>query len=142
MSIISLVLFFLFQTPQTIIVGMDDGTKLTFEAPDFTGFIEGKGTDALLLYHQKTFHGEMPLKTISRIEFGPYKKNKPFQLKLTLRNGDELDVESERRDFVTIRGKTDLGVVTIKHPDPLAAPLKLTTGKPNRKKSLTIQYLE
>src|SRR5712691_5751578 len=142
MSIASLFLIFLLQAPQTVIVGLDDGMKVTVDTPDFSGFIEGKGADAVLLYHEKTFHGEMPVKTIARIEFGPYRKNKPFQLKVTLRNGDELNVESERRDFVTIRGKTDFGVVTIKHPDPLAAPLKLTTGKPDRKKSLTIQYLE
>ena len=139
---LSFLLMFLFQTPQTVIVGLDDGMKVTFEAPDFSGFIEGKGADAVLLYHEKTFHGEMPLKTISRIEFGPYKKGKPFRLKITLRNGDELDVESERRDYVTIRGKTDFGVVTIKHPDPQSAPLELTTRAPNRKKGLTIQYLE
>jgi hypothetical protein len=142
MLILSFLLTFLFQAPQTVIVGLDDGMKVTVDTPDFSGFIEGKGADAVLLYHEKTFHGEMPVKTIARIEFGPYKKGKPFQLKVTLRSGDELNVESERRDFVTIRGKTDFGVITIKDPDPLAAPLKLTTGKPNRKKSLTIQYLE
>jgi hypothetical protein len=140
--LIHLLLMLLLQAPQTVVVGLDDGMRVTVETPDFTGFIEGRGGDAVLLYHEKTFHGEMPLKTISRIEFGPYKKGKPFQLKVTLRNGDELDVESERRDFVTIRGKTDFGIVTIKHPDPQAVPLKLTTGRPDRKKSLTIQYLE
>jgi hypothetical protein len=140
--LIHFLLMLLLQAPQTVVVGLDDGMKVTVETPDFTGFIEGRGGDAVLLYHEKTFHGEMPLKTISRIEFGPYKKGKPFQLKVTLRNGDELDVESERRDFVTIRGKTDFGIVTIKHPDPQAVPLKLTTGRPDRKKNLTIQYLE
>ncbi len=135
-------LMLLLQAPQNVIVGLNDGTRVAVETPDFSGFIEGKGIDAVLLYHEKTFHGEMPVKTISRIEFGPYKKGKAFQLKITLRNGDDLNVESERRDFVTIRGKTDFGIVTIKHPDPLAVPLKLTTGKPDRKKSLTIQYLE
>ena len=140
--LITFLLTLLLQAPQTVIVGLDDGMKVTVDTPDFSGFIEGKGADAVLLYHEKAFHGEMPVKTIARIEFGPYKKGKPFQLKVTLRSGDELNVESERRDFVTIRGKTDFGVITIKDPDPLAAPLKLTTGKPNRKKSLTIQYLE
>ena len=137
-----LLLVLLLQAPQSVIVGLNDGMRVAVDTPDFSGFIDGKGTDAVLLYREKTFHGEMPLKTISRIEFGPYKKGKPFQLKVTLRNGDELNVESERRDFVTIRGKTDFGIVTIKHPDPLGAPLKLTTGKSDRKKSLTIQYLE
>jgi hypothetical protein len=128
--------------PQTVVVGLDDGMKVTFDAPDFSGFIDGHSMDAVLLYREKRFHGEMPLKTISRIDFGRYKKGKPFQLKVTLHSGDELNVETERRDFVTIRGKTDLGTVTIKHPDPISAPVKLSTGKPNRKKSLTIQYLE
>ena len=142
--ILSLLLTLLFQAPpqQMVIVGMDDGMKVTFDTPDFSGFIDGKGADAVLLYHEGTFHGEMPLKNIARIDFGRYKKGKPFQLKLALKNGDELNVETERRDFLMVRGKTDLGVVTIKHPDPLAAPVKLTTGAPNRKKSLTIQYLE
>src|SRR6266571_2677943 len=140
--LITFLLTLLLQTPQTVIVGLDDGMKVTVETPDFSGFIDGRGADAVLLYQEKTVHGEMPIKTISRIDFGPYKKGKPFQLKVTLRNGDEHNVETERRDFVTIRGKTDFGVVTIKHPDPLSAPLKLTTGKPNRGKSLTIQYLE
>jgi len=142
MAILSLLLMFLFQAPQTVVVGLDDGMKVTMDTPDFSGFIEGRGSDAVLLYREKTFHGEMPVKTISRIDFGPYKKGKPFQLKVTLRNGNELNVESERRDFVTIHGKTDFGTVTIKHPDPVSAPLKLSAGKPNRKKDLTILYLE
>jgi hypothetical protein len=142
MFIVSFLLTFLFQTSQTVVVGLDDGMKVTLETPDFSGFIEGKGTDAVLMYHEKKFHGEMPLKTISRIEFGPYKKGKPFHLKVTLRNGDEIEVESERRDFVTIRGKTDFGIVTIKHPDLQTTPLRITTGQPNLKKGLTIQYLE
>jgi hypothetical protein len=142
MLILGFLLTFLFQTPQTVIVGLGDGMRVVVETPDFSGFIEGKGSDAVLLYHEKTFHGEMPLKTISRIDFGPYKKGRAFQLKLTLRNGDELNVESERRDFVTIKGKTDLGTVTINHPDLQSAPLRLTTRTPNKKKGLTIQYLE
>ncbi len=140
--LIHFILMLLLQAPQNVVVGLNDGMRVTVETPDFSGFIEGKGVEAVLLYRVKTFHGEMPLRMISRIEFGPYDKGKPFQLKVTLRNGDELNVESERRDFLTIRGKTDLGIVTIKHPDPQSVPLKLTTGKPNRKKSLTIQYLE
>jgi hypothetical protein len=145
MTIVSLLLALLLQAPpalQPVVVGLDDGNRVAFDSPDFSGFIEGRGGDAVLLYHEKKFHGEMPVKTISRIDFGPYKKGKAFQLKVTLRSGDELNVESERRDFLTIRGKTELGLVTIKHPDPLSTPVKLTTGKPNRKKSLTIQYLE
>jgi len=84
----------------------------------------------------------MPIKTISRIDFGRYIKGKPFPMTVTLRNGEKLQVESERRDFVTLKGKTDFGTVTINHPDPISTPLRLTTRKPNRKKDLTIQYLE
>jgi len=43
---------------------------------------------------------------------------------------------------VTVRGKTNFGIVTIKHPDPLSAPLRLSTRSANRKNDLTIQYLE
>src|SRR5437879_4739951 len=105
--LIRFVLMLLLQAPQDVVVGLNDGMRVTVETPDFSGFIEGKGADAVLLYHVKTLHGEMPLKTISRIDFGRYQKGKPFQLKVTLRNGNELDVESERREFLTIRGKTD-----------------------------------
>jgi hypothetical protein len=127
---------------QTVVVGLNDGTMVTVGSPEFSGFIAGRGGDAVLTYREGSLHGEMPLRTIARIEFGRYKKGQPFPLKVTLRSGDQLNIESEQRDFVTIKGKTDFGNVTIKHPDPIAVPLKITTGKPNRKKSLTIQYLE
>ena len=127
---------------QTVIVGLDGGTKVTVENPEFAGFIEGRNGDAVLIYRERKFHGEMPVKTISRIEFGPYKKGQPFPMKVTLRNGGQLEVESERRDFVSIKGRTDFGIVTIKHPDPVSVPLKLSVQKPNRQNDLTIQYLE
>ena len=127
---------------QKVVVGLDDGMKVTVESPEFSGFIDGRSGEAVLMYREKSFHGEMPLKTISRIDFGEYKKGKPFSLKVKLRTGEELNVESERRDFVEIRGRSEFGIVTIKHPDPISAPVKLTTRKPNRKKDLTIQYLE
>ena len=127
---------------QTVIVGLDDGMKVTLVNPEFVGFVDGCSGDAVLMYRERNFHGEMPLKTISRIEFGPYRKGKPFQMKVTLRNGEQLDVESERRDFVEIKGKSEFGTVTIKHPDPVSAPVNLATRKPSRKKDLTIQYLE
>ncbi len=157
MLVWSLLFVLLFQTPQTpiqpvatlqaaagqtVIVGLDDGMIVKVENPEFTGFIDGRSGDAVLMYRERNFHGEMPLKTISRIEFGPYKRGRPFPMKVTLRNGDQLDVESERRDFVEIRGKSEFGTVTIKHPDPVSVPVKLTTRKPDRKKDLTIQYLE
>src|SRR6267378_2186622 len=157
MLVWNFLLTLLFQTPQapvqpvailqaaagqTVIVGLDDGMIVKVENPEFTGFIDGRSGDAVLMYRERNFHGEMPLKTISRIEFGPYRKGKPFQMKVTLRNGEQLDVESERRDFVEIKGKSEFGTVTIKHPDPVSAPVNLATRKPDRKKDLTIQYLE
>jgi hypothetical protein len=161
MRILNLVWILLLQTPQaaqvpspppqaalpatagqTVVIGFQDGMKVTVGNPEFSGFIEGRSGDALLLYRQRSLHGEMPVRTIARIEIGPYRRDKPFSLKVTLRNGDQLDVEAERRDFVSIKGRTDLGPVTIKHPDPISAPVRLSTKKPNRKKDLTIQYLE
>ncbi len=155
--ILNLLLVLLLQAPQTplapappasstasltVVVGLNDGMKLTVQDPEFSGFIEGRSGDAVLMYREKDFHGEMPLKTVSRIEFGSYKRGKPFPLKVMLRSGEQLDVESERRDFMTIRGKTDFGIVTIRHPDPVSGRVQLTTRKPSRKNDLTIQYLE
>ena len=131
------------QTPGAgVVVGLDDGQKLVVENPEFSGFIEGRNRDAVLVYRQQKFHGQIPLNTVSRIDFGKYEKGKPFPLTVTLRNGQKLEVQPERTDFVLVKGKTDFGNVTIKHPDPLSAPLKLSTKKPNRKNDLTIQYLE
>jgi len=145
MSIVNLILILLLQAPplgQKVVVGLLDGRQIVMDNPEFTGFIEGRNGDATLLYRQQKFHGEMPMKTISRIDFGEYEKGKPFSLTVTLRNGQKIQVESERRAFVTLKGNTDLGTVTIKHPDPTLPPVKLTTKKSNRKKDLTIQYLE
>ena len=50
--------------------------------------------------------------------------------------------ESERRDFVVLRGKTDFGTIMIKQPDPISPTTELTTKRPNRRKDLTIHYLE
>ena len=127
---------------QTVVIGFQDGMKVTVGNSEFSGFIEGRSGDAVLSYREGSVHGEMPVRTIDKIEFGPYRRDKPFSLKVTLRNGDQFDVETERRDFLSIKGRTDLGMVTIKHPDPISATLRLSTKKPNRKKDLTIQYLE
>lgn len=136
-------LLFLFQAPaQTVVVGLGDGRQLVLTNPEFTGFIEGRGGEAVLMYRQENFHGEMPLNTVSRIEFGEYKRGRPFPLVVTLRNGQKLEVQSERREFVMLKGKTDFGSVTIRHPDPLSSMVQLSTKKPNRKNDLTIQYLE
>jgi len=145
MRIPTLFLALLLQAPAPaakVIVGLVDGQQVVVENPEFFGFIQGRNSDAVLVYRQDQVHGQMPTNIISKIEFGEYKKGRPAALTLTLRNGQKLDVESERRDFVTLRGKTDLGIVTIKHPDPVSSPLKLTTKKPNRRKDVTIRYLE
>ena len=145
MLILNLFLAVLLQTPapaQKVVVGLSDGQQLVVENPEFSGFIQGRDGDAILMYRRENVHGEMPVKTISRIEFGAYEKGKPFAMTVTLRSGQKLEVHSERRDFVTLRGKTDFGTVTIKHPDPVSAPVKLSIKKPDRKKDLTIQYLE
>ena len=127
---------------QTVVIGFQDGMKVTVGNPEFSGFIEGRSGDALLSYREGSVHGEMPVRTIAKIEFGPYRRDKSLSLKVTLVNGDQHTVETERRDFVSIKGRTDLGMVTIKHPDPISSTVRLSTKKPNRKKDLTIQYLE
>jgi hypothetical protein len=131
------------QSPaQTVIVGLADGQQLVLQNPQFTGFIQNREGDAALMYRQTNFHGELSLKSISRIDFGEYRKGKPFPLTVTLKGGQKIQVDSERRDFLLIKGDTDLGRITVKHPDPLSVPVKLSTSRLNRKDSLTIVYLE
>ena len=140
---LNLVLLLWLQTPaRPVIIGLGDGQQLLLQNPRFSGFIEDRDSDAVLMYRQANFHGELPLKSISRIDFGEYKQGKPFPLTVTLKNGQKLEVQSERRDFVMVKGSTDAGSVTIKHPDPISSPVELSTRKPNRKADLTIQYLE
>lgn len=142
MSILNVLLAFLLQAPApTVIVGLVDGQQLVLENPDFSGFIETRDSDAMLMYRQAMFQGEMSLRSVSRIDFGVYQKGKPFPMTVTLRNGQKIEVQS-RKDFLMLKGRTDLGPVTIKHPDPLSSPLKVSTKKPNRKNDLTIQFLE
>lgn len=137
-------LLLLFQTPasQTVIVGLGDGQQLVIENPEFSGFIEGRNGDAVLMYRQQNFHGEMPVRAVSRIEFREYEKGKSFPMTVTLKNGQKLEVHSERRDFVTLKGATQFGRVTINHPDPVSSTVKLGTKRSNRKDDLTIQFLE
>jgi hypothetical protein len=129
-------------TAQRVIVGLEDGNQLVLENPEFSGFIQGRSGEAVLMYRKEKFHGEIAVSALSRIEFGAYRKDRPFALTVTFRNGQKLEVEPEHRDFVVLRGQTGVGRVTIKHPDPTSAPLELKTGMPNRKADLTIQYLE
>ena len=125
-----------------VVVGLTDGAKVTLENAEFFGFIEGPVENAVLIYRQQKVHGKMPTARIRRIEFGPYHKEKPFALSVTLVNGEKLELESERHDYVMLTGLTELGTVRIKHPDPISAPLQIRTRKPDRKDALTIQYLE
>ena len=141
--LVNLLLLLWFQNPvQKVVVGFQDDEQLVVENPKFTGFIETRDNDAVLIYREQAFHGELSVKSISRIDFGKYKKGKPFQLSVTLMNGQTMEVQTELRDFITVQGKTDVGTVTIKDPDPLSTPVKLTEKKENRKKDLTIKYLE
>ena len=149
MLIAKLVLLLMLQTPaqtpapgRTIVVGLRNGQQLVVQDPQFTGFIDGHNGDALLMYREGDFHGLIPLKSVCHIEFGAYRKGEPFAMTITLTSGQTLQVHSEGSNYISLRGKTDVGFVTIKHPDPISAPVKLTTHKADREKDLTIQYLE
>jgi hypothetical protein len=130
------------QPVEKVVVGLLDGQQIVVESPEFSGFISGLGADAVLTYRQQNLHGQMPARSISKIEFGPYEKSRPFAITVTLRNGRTLQVEPERHEFITVQGRTDVGSVRINHPDPISPPLRLSTKRPDRKNDLTIQYLE
>jgi hypothetical protein len=141
----NLLIALLLQTPQpvsTVVVGLTDGQQLLIENPEFSGFIQGRGGEALLTYRHLKFRGQMPTNAIARMEFAEYRKGQPFTLRLTLKSGQRLQVQSESRSFVTVTGKTEGGTITIKHPDPVMVTPRLGGGKPDRSKDLTIQYLE
>ena len=143
MVLLNIVLFFWLQVPApTVIVGLVDNRQLVVEDPQFSGFIKMRDNDAVLMYRQKSLHAELSVKSISRVDFGEYKKGGPFQLTITLRNGQKLEVQSERRDVLMVQGRSDGGTVTVKHPDPLSSVVKITTQKTDRKDGLTIAYLE
>jgi hypothetical protein len=145
MKILSLLIALLFQTPAPapkVVVGLINGQQVVVEDPEFYGFIHGRSQDSVLFYRRQSVHGVMPTKTIARIDFGEYKKGQPATLLVTLRNGQKLEVQTERAPFLMLRGNSEVGIVIIKHPDPLSGPLRLTTNKPDRKNDLTIQYLE
>jgi len=144
MFILNLFLMFMLQIQApTVIVGLVDEQRLVIENPQFSGFIETRDAgEAFLLYRQENFHGEISVRSLSRIDFGEYRKGKPFAMTLTLKNGQKVEVQSGRRDFVMVKGRTDIGTVTVKHPDPLASEVRLSTRKPDRKDDLTIRYLE
>jgi hypothetical protein len=125
----------------SVIVGLTDDQEVVVQNPEFSGFIESRPEGSVLLFRQDKFRGEILLSTIERIDFG-YQRNQPFPLTVTLRNGQRLEVQANRRDFLTIKGSTDFGTVTINHPDPISAALRITTRWPNREEDLTIRYVQ
>src|SRR5262245_30667296 len=125
-----------------VVVGLVDGQQLLVQEPQFAGFIETRADTAQLKYRQDTFHGEFDVRFVSRVDFTEYQPGQPFQLAVTLKNGQKVQVLSEGPKFLTVTGKTDVGTVTIKHPDPIFSPVKITTKSPNRRRDLRITYLE
>src|ERR1700733_16269425 len=126
----------------TIVVGLVDGKQVAIENPKFNGFIETRDDgQTVLFYRQKDFHGEMPLDNIQRIDIG-YKRGKPYPLTITLKNGQKMIVESDKRNYITLKGQSPDGAIAIQHPDPISPPTHLSSRAPNRKKNLTIKYLE
>ena len=146
MGILNLLMAVLLQTSGPTlamkVVVMTGGQQVVIENPEFSGFIQGRSGDAVLVYRQQKVHGRMPVVLIAKIELGEYRKGQPVAMTVTLKDGQRLNVESDPQQFLTLRGKTELGMVTIKHPDPVSAPLRLSTQSRDRKRDLTIQYLE
>jgi hypothetical protein len=143
--LLSVILFFGLQAPPPagrVIVGFVDGQQLLVEEPQFSGFIETRGNDAGLKYRQRNFRGDLDVKSISRVDFDEYRRGEPFRLTVTLRNGQKVQVQSQGAKFLIVEGRTDVGTVIIKHPDPISSPVRLTTRPANRERDLTIRYLE
>jgi hypothetical protein len=131
-------------TPEkvSVVVGLLDGQQLLVEDPHFTGFIESRDDgNVVLLYREKQFRGEMNLTAIQRIDFS-YTSGEPFHLSVTLKNGQKLNVNSDRRDYLIVKGSTETGSVLIQHPDPTSTVVRMSSRKTDRRKDLTIQYLE
>jgi len=128
--------------PTQVVVGLIDGQKVVIHNPKFNGFIRGRDGEIVLAYRQNHVRGLMPASVISKIEFGFYDKHRPFPMTVTLKNGERLEVEGTGSNYVTVNGDTDVGAVRIKHPDPISTPLRLSDDIPNRRKHLSIQYLE
>jgi hypothetical protein len=125
----------------SVVVGLNDGRQIVLENPEFTGFIYGRGPDALVIYRDNKTHGTAPLSAVARIDFHEYKRG-PLPIAITLKNGQRIEVLSDRANFVTVKGNNGAGTVFIKHPDPIATTLQIRTKPPNRQNDLTIQYLE
>src|SRR5438034_9904137 len=92
-----------------VVVGLLNGQKVVIQNPEFAGFIGGRGNAAVLTYRQDKVHGVMPATNISKIEFGEYSRSRPLALTVTLKNGQKLEVQPERHDFVVLTGQTDAG---------------------------------
>src|SRR5436190_23934571 len=145
MWISNLLLILFLQAPAVspkVVVGLIGGRQVVVENAEFSGFIRGHIADGVLTYRQEKLHGTISTSNISRIEFGQYRSGQPFVMTVMLKNGQTLEVAAERHNFVTVSGKTDIGNVTIKHPDPTSPKLRVSTHRPDRWKDLTIQYLE
>ena len=127
--------------PPVVVVGLVDGQQLAITNPRFTGFIRSEEKQTLLLYRQKNFHGTLNVLAIQRIDLG-YDPRVPFPMKVTMKNGEILNAQSDQQIFVTVTGTTDTGTLTVKHPDPISTVLKVSESYPNRKNELTIQYLD
>ncbi len=126
----------------TVLVGLINGNQVTIQDAQFLGFLESRDDgQTFLFYRQGAIHGQLSAESIARIDLG-YRKGQPFPLTVTLKNGERMDLFSDRRDFVRIRGTGLTGGVTVQHPDPVAPPLRLTTRPANRADDLTIQFLE
>ncbi len=136
-------IFWMQNVSSEVVVGLTDGQQLSIANPVFGGFIETRAEgEPFLLYRQANLHGEISTRSVARIDFEKYKKGKPLSMKVTLKNGQTMEVQSDRRDFVTLKGGSNIGMITVRHPDPISPEMKLSTRKPNRKDDLTIQYLE
>jgi hypothetical protein len=137
-----ILLFWLQNAAPRVVVGLVDGQQLVVEDPQFSGFIQTRGGEAALTYRQPNFHGNLDVKAIARIDFGEYDKDEPFRLTVTLRNGQKIQVTSDGPKFVMVKGRTDVGTVTVKHPDPISTEVRVRTSSPNRSRDLKITYLE
>ena len=135
MSILNLVLI-------SVVVGLTNNTQVTLNDAQFAGFIQARDDGRIvLMYRQERLHGTLFVEAIARIDLG-YERGQPYPLTVTLKNGQILQVQSEYRNFLKVRGITDTGEVFIQHPDPISAPVEQRTRPANRENDLTIRFLE
>src|SRR5688572_28203616 len=82
-----------------VVVGLTDDQQIVVENPQFSGFMESRQEGSVLMFRQDKFRGEILLSAIQRIDFG-YQPDIPFLLTVTLKNGQKLEVEANRREFL------------------------------------------